>query len=91
MVVKKEKQLQGNINKKNRNIQVLNGNRSIRLKYYYRLLHSSRHETVYILNCISNGYIAEFQTMQSDDFSIISHGYRPPVMNLHNFMCMDSL
>lgn len=53
MVVKKEKQLQGNINKKNRSIQVLNGNRSIRLKYYYRLLHSSRHETVYILNCIN--------------------------------------
>lgn len=37
MVVKKEKQLQGNINIKKKNIQVLNGNRSIRLKYYYYL------------------------------------------------------
>lgn len=37
MVVKKEKQLQGNINIKKKNIQVLNGNRSIRLKYDYYL------------------------------------------------------
>ena len=28
---------------------------------------------------------------QPDDLSIIDHGYRPPIVNLHIFMCMDSL
>lgn len=58
------------------------------LREQHKLLAMATLLTAY---AVSNGYIAELQTMQSDDFSIISHGYRPPVMNLHNFMCMDSL